>query len=113
MIVECFTANATTIRLGGIIGFLLGYALKKVAKILAVIIGVFFAAILYFESNGIININWDKLRGIAQSTVSSLAGLISTAGNGNNSSTLLPITSLGLPLTGSAAAGFAIGFMKG
>ena len=113
MIVESFTANATTIGLGGIIGFLLGYALKKVAKILAVIIGVFFAPILYFESNGIININWDKLQGIAQSTVSSLTGLISTAGNGNNSSTLLPITSLGLPLTGSAAAGFAIGFMKG
>jgi hypothetical protein len=39
-------------------------------------------------------------------------GLITTAANGN-SSTLLPIASLGLPLTGSAAAGFAIGFMKG
>ena len=38
--------------------------------------------------------------------------MITTAGS-SNSSTLLPITSLGLPLTGSAAAGFAIGFMKG
>jgi uncharacterized membrane protein (Fun14 family) len=36
---------------GGIVGFLLGYALKKIAKILAVIAGVFFAAILYFESS--------------------------------------------------------------
>lgn len=79
-----------------------------------VIAGVFFAAILYFESNGIININWDKLQSIAQSTVSSLTDLISTtASNGKNSSTLLPITSLDLPLTGSATAGFAIGFMKG
>jgi hypothetical protein len=33
-----------------------------------------------------------------------------TAGS-SNCSTLLPIASLGLPLTGSAA-GFAIGFMK-
>src|SRR6476660_9892984 len=101
-----------TVGFAGIIGFLIGYALKKIAKILAVIVGVFFAAILYFESNGTININWDKLQSIAQSTLSSFMGLITTAANGN-SSTLLPIASLGLPLTGSAAAGFAIGFMKG
>ena len=37
--------------------------------------------------------------------------MITTAGS-INSSTLLPITSLRLPLTGSAAAGFAIGFVK-
>ena len=48
---------------------------------------------------------------IAQITVSSLTGMITTAGS-SNSSTLLPIASSGLPLTGSAA-GFAIGFMKG
>jgi uncharacterized membrane protein (Fun14 family) len=65
--------------IGGIVGFLLGYALKKIAKVLAVIIGVFFTAILYFESNGIMNINWDKLQGITQTTISSLTGLISTA----------------------------------
>ena len=47
---------------------------------------------------------------IAQITVSSLTGMITTAGS-SNSSTLLPIASLGLPLTGSSA-GFAIGFMK-
>jgi hypothetical protein len=47
---------------------------------------------------------------IAQITVSSLTGMITTAGS-SNSSTLLPIASLGLPLTGSS--GFAIGFMKG
>jgi uncharacterized membrane protein (Fun14 family) len=101
------------IELGGIVGFLIGYALKKIAKILAVIAGVFFAAILYFESNGIMNINWDKLQSITQSTVSSLTGLITTTAGAGNSSALLPVTSLGLPLTGSAAAGFAIGFMKG
>jgi hypothetical protein len=49
---------------------------------------------------------------IAQITVSSLTGIITAAGS-SNSSTLVPIASLGLPLTGSAAAGFAIGFMKG
>jgi uncharacterized membrane protein (Fun14 family) len=43
-----------TVGFAGIIGFLIGYALKKIAKILAVIVGVFFAAILYFESNGTI-----------------------------------------------------------
>jgi hypothetical protein len=38
--------------------------------------------------------------------------MITTAGS-SNSSSLLAITSLGLPLTGRAAAGFAIGFMQG
>jgi len=48
---------------------------------------------------------------IAQITVSSLTGMITTA-DSSNSSTLLPIASLALPLIGSSA-GFAIGFMKG
>jgi uncharacterized membrane protein (Fun14 family) len=107
------TSFLSTVGFGGIVGFLLGYALKKIAKILAVIVGLFFAAILYFESNGIMNINWDKLQGIAQSTISSLIGLISTTAGNGNSSTILPIARLGLSLTGSTAAGFAIGFMKG
>ena len=37
----------STIGFGGIVGFLLGFALKRIMKILAVIAGVFFAALLY------------------------------------------------------------------
>ena len=65
---------------------------KKIMKILSVVAAIFLSVLVYLESQGIMTINWDKLQGIARSTVSSLTGLITTASNGNNSSTLLPVT---------------------
>jgi uncharacterized membrane protein (Fun14 family) len=41
-------------------------------KILAVIAGVFFAALLYLESKHIVNINWDKLQTISNSVLSTI-----------------------------------------
>src|SRR6186713_2142551 len=101
-------------------------------KILAVIAGVFFAALLYLESQHIVNINWDKLQTISNSilsTITTTTNATSTTGGGvgpiqailgNNSTaaaSILPITStmanLGIPLTGSTAMGFTIGLLKG
>jgi uncharacterized membrane protein (Fun14 family) len=61
---------ASTIGFGGIVGFLIGFALKRIMKILAVIAGVFFAALLYLVSQHIVNINWDKLETILNSNSS-------------------------------------------
>ena len=119
---------AATVGFGGIVGFLVGFALKQIIKILAVIAGLFFAAILYFQTQSIININWNRLQTLTNSTLSSLSNSITTVttGNGVNNSSSSPsilshlnlplignLDNLGLPLTGSAAAGFVIGFMKG
>jgi uncharacterized membrane protein (Fun14 family) len=123
----------STIGFGGIVGFLLGFALKRIMKILAVIAGVFFAALLYLESQHIVNVNWDKLQTISNRvllTITTTSNATSTTGGGgmgaiqaflgNNStaaSSILPITStmanLGIPLTGSTAMGFTIGIIKG
>src|SRR4051794_34805527 len=123
----------STIGFGGIVGFLVGFALKRIMKILAVIAGVFFAALLYLESQHIVNVNWDKLQTISNSVLSTIittSNATSTTGGevvgsiqaflGNNStaaSSILPITStmanLGIPLTGSTATGFTIGIIKG
>jgi uncharacterized membrane protein (Fun14 family) len=126
----------STIGFGGIVGFLVGFMLKRIMKILAVIAGVFFAALLYLESQHIVNVNWDKLQTISNSVLSTIAttttNVTSTGGGGggagpiqailgNNStaaaSAILPITStmanLGIPLTGSTAMGFTIGILKG
>jgi uncharacterized membrane protein (Fun14 family) len=124
----------STIGFGGIVGFLLGFALKRIMKILAVIAGVFFAALLYLESQHIVNVNWDKIQTISNSILSIITtttNATSTTGGGgmgaiqaflgNNSTgaanAILPITStmanLGIPLTGSTAMGFTIGFLKG
>jgi uncharacterized membrane protein (Fun14 family) len=106
-------------------------------KILAVIAGVFFAALLYLESQHIVNVNWDKLQIISNSILSTITtattNATSTSGGGigvgsiqailgNNSTaaaaaTILPITStmanLGIPLSGSTAMGFTLGIIKG
>ena len=120
---------ATTVGLGGIVGFLIGFALKQIIKILAVIAGLFFVALMYFQTQGIININWSKLQTLTNSTLSSLSSSITAiTGNGINNSPSPPpstilshlnlpligdLNNVGLPLTGSAAAGFVIGFIKG
>jgi uncharacterized membrane protein (Fun14 family) len=124
----------STIGFGGIAGFLVGFALKRIMKILAVIAGVFFAALLYLESQHIVNVNWDKLQIISNSVLSTIgtatnATAATTGGGvgsiqsilGNNSTAaathILPITAtmanLGIPLTGSTAIGFTLGIMKG
>jgi len=56
-----------------IAGFLIGFALKRIMKILAVIAGVFFAALLYLESQHIMNVNWDKLQTISNGVLSAIA----------------------------------------
>jgi len=122
----------STIGFGGIVGFLIGFTIKRIMKILAVIAGVFFAALLYLESQHIVNVNWDKLQTISNgvlSTITTATNATSTGGGGmgaiqailgNNSTaaaSILPITStmtnLGIPLTGSTAMGFTLGLIKG
>ena len=101
----------STIGFGGIVGFLVGFALKRIMKILAVIAGVFFVALLYLESQHIVNVNWDKLQTISNgilSTIITTAATNTTATGGgagpiqailgNNSTAaaathILPITS--------------------
>jgi uncharacterized membrane protein (Fun14 family) len=123
----------STIGFGGIAGFLIGFALKRIMKILAVIAGVFFAALMYLESQHIVNVNWDKLQIISNSvlsTITTTTNATTTTGGGvgpiqailgNNSTaaaaSILSMTStmanLGIPLTGSTAIGLTLGFLKG
>jgi len=47
-----------TIGGGFFVGILIGYALKKVVKIVAVVVGLFFAGIAYLQYQQIVNVNW-------------------------------------------------------
>ena len=110
-----FSPLLTTVGFGGLVGFLIGFFIKKLFKILAIIAGIFFAVLMYLQQQGIVNVNWDKLQGISESILSTVTNTITTGGVGGNpaaASSLLP-TNLGIPLTGSTALGFAIGILKG
>jgi uncharacterized membrane protein (Fun14 family) len=120
MSLEHFGPVAATIGGGFFAGVLIGYALKKVVKIVAVVIGLFFAGLAYLQYQQIVNINWDKLQATSQNAVTMLANATTQISNhinsitdSNNHSTDLALSNLGIPLTGSVAMGFAIGFMKG
>ena len=47
----------------GALGLLIGFAAKKIAKVIAVIIGAELVLFKYLESRGIISVDWSRLTG--------------------------------------------------
>lgn len=97
-------------------GILIGYALKKVIKILSIVVGLFLAGLAYLQYQQIAKINWDKLQSVSQGAISNLANATTQISNnlGNHDHTAaIAMANFGIPLTGSMATGFAVGFMKG
>lgn len=88
---------------GGIGGFIVGYAIKKISKLVAIIMGLFLVALIYLSTQGIISINygalWDWLAGSS--------GLLGSA-----FSWLVSAISL-LPFAASFIAGLVLGFKVG
>jgi uncharacterized membrane protein (Fun14 family) len=89
-------------------GLLLGYAIKKVVKLIAVVVGLFLAGLAYLQYQQVASVNWDKIE-------NTITGLANTTTNTLNDYYIesLATTNLGIPLIGGMSAGFAIGFMKG
>lgn len=108
---------AVTIGGGFFGGILIGYALKKIIKIVAIIAGFFLAALAYLQYQQIASINWDKLQAISENTLTILANATQEISGFDGSSGSAPaelvMTNLGIPLTGSVTIGFTIGFMRG
>jgi uncharacterized membrane protein (Fun14 family) len=121
MSIEHLGPVAVTIGGGFFAGVLIGFALKKVLKILAAVVGLFFAGLVYLQYQQIVNINWNKLQATSQNAATTLAysalqlsNQISNITDSNyHSTTALAMSNLGIPLTGSMVMGLAIGFMKG
>ena len=117
-IIESFGPAAATPGGGFFVGVLIGYALKKVIKIAAVIVGLFLAGLDYLQSQQIANINWNKLQQVSEAAIDTLSSaIIQITGSVTDShaaaSASLAMTTFSILLTGSMSAGFTIGFMKG
>jgi uncharacterized membrane protein (Fun14 family) len=93
-------------------GILIGYALKKVVKLFALIVGLFLAGIAYLQYQQILNINWNKLQAASQDTLTVLSNSTMHIPGFNSDHTAV-LSNLGIPLTGSISMGIAIGFLKG
>ena len=115
------SSYATTIGGGLFVGVLIGYALKKVIKMVAVILGLFLAGLAYLQYHQIANVNWNKLQTVSEDAITTLLNVITqisgiSAGDSHAAAATassLAMTSFGIPFTGSMSAGFTIGFLKG
>ena len=90
-------------------GLLLGYALKKIVKIIAVILGLFIAGLAYLQYQQIAFFDWNRIEGLLTSTLGNITSQVSSSQN----TTAFAIFDFGIPLTSSMSAGFALGLMKG
>jgi uncharacterized membrane protein (Fun14 family) len=107
---DTLTSISTSIGGGFFGGLLIGYALKKVIKIIAVVVGLFLAGLAFLQYQQIVTINWNKLEG----TITAVAdAATSTINDNSNGAALAMMSSFGIPLTSSMSIGFTIGFMKG
>ena len=114
MTVENFSPVAATIGGGFFAGILIGYALKKVVKIVAIVVGLFFAGLAYLQYQQIVAINWNKVPQISQNVVTTLANATTQIpGFNSDHPPTTSISNFGIPLTGSMSLGFTIGFMRG
>lgn len=86
--------------IGGIGGYLVGFAAKQIAKIVAVLLGLVFVGLQYLAYTGIIDIHYDKL-------IQYLNGLLGFQ------STISTFLFSNLPFAGGFVTGFALGFRKG
>jgi uncharacterized membrane protein (Fun14 family) len=100
---EIITPVVYQLGLGAVGGFIVGFALKKIAKIFLVIIGLFVIALLYLGLNNVININYGSL----WTTIANGLGLA-----GQAASWIVGVISV-LPFLGSFVVGFLIGLKLG
>jgi len=90
---------------GAGIGAIIGFAAKKIAKLIAVIIGLELALFKFLESRGILTVDWERLSG----------GMMKAAEMGGEGAppswvnTLLSTLSVSAGFTG----GFLLGFRRG
>lgn len=100
MSLEVVSPLLTQLGLGGVGGYLTGYALKKMAKLLALFVGLVFLGLQYLAHIGIIQINYDKLVLFVEQFTGKASGLATFLFSN-------------LPFGVSFLAGSALGFKKG
>ena len=66
---------------GFLFGAVAGYAIKKVMKIAAVVVGLFVAALAYLWYKGLIDVKWVAIENVTRSTLTNASGQVVHAPN--------------------------------
>ena len=107
MVTNTISPLAATIGGGFFGGVLLGYAIKKIVRIATIIVGLFVAGLALLQYQQMVSINWDKFEVSVAALASAMASTL------NENAVVLTTSNFGIPLSGSMASGFTVGFMKG
>ena len=99
---------------GFLFGILAGYAIKKVMKIAAVIIGLFIAALAYLSYRGLLDVKWTAMENVTRHTLTNAYEQMFHVLNSTSSQfaahpSVIAIS--GLPM--AAGVGFVPGLMMG
>ena len=100
---EILTPVVYQLGIGGIGGFIVGYAIKKIVKIIVIIFGLFFLILIYLGYIGVISVGYDRLA----EALSGAIPLIEQAPG------FLILIISNLPFAGSFIFGFTLGLKKG
>jgi Uncharacterized conserved protein len=88
---------------GAVIGGIIGFAAKKVAKIIAIIVGLELALFKFLETKGVLRVDWGAITGAASDG----------AGQAAEAPGLIISLLAALPVTAGFSGGFMVGFKKG
>lgn len=90
---------------GAVIGAIIGFAFKKIAKVIAVLVGLELALFKFLESREILSVDWEALSG-------GLVEVTETATSSTPPSWINTILST-LSISAGFTGGFLVGFRKG
>jgi len=90
---------------GGVVGLAVGYAAKKIGKLVLLALGAVVILLQVLVYADLIDIDWSAVRGVAQNTWET--------SNGTLADRAWEIVSHNLPFGGGFVAGFALGFKMG
>jgi uncharacterized membrane protein (Fun14 family) len=100
---------------GAVIGGIVGFAAKKIAKLIAVIIGIELALFKFLETRGVLDVNWDALSSQANNVTQQATNATSGGSDAVGAAPPSWITSLlgALPVSAGFTGGFLVGFKRG
>ena len=90
---------------GAVVGGIVGFAAKKVAKLIAILVGLELALFKFLESRGFITVNWDRFGG-------AVSGIME-AGQGSTPPSWVDTILSTLSVSAGFTGGFMVGFRRG
>lgn len=89
---------------GLIAGIIVGYTFKKITKLLAILLGLFFMGIQILAYYKFVSVNWEKVAEVTENAISATASTSPFWWN---------VLTTNFPYVATFSMGFIIGFKKG